>query len=168
MVFATNIYEFSQEEAEIFDSREMKVFSWTLPAFTRPSRRVEKGLEGMKERRQVAAQVFGTFQLVAGLFLAMPKMQLCDIFVHLYEWNHFIVNHVRVSSLSCHYLLAWCIGNLSREPSCVADKICAATYWGETWRLLSFTWCQPVYLLLTSLPAAFQTTCSQAVAANQP
>ena len=45
---------------------------------TRPSRR-EKGLEGMKERRQVAAQVFGTFQLVAGLFLAMPLMQLWDI-----------------------------------------------------------------------------------------
>ena len=40
-------------------------------AFTRPSRRGEKGLEGMKERRQVAAQVFGTFQLVAGLFLAI-------------------------------------------------------------------------------------------------
>ena len=57
-------------------------------ALTRPSRRVEKGLEGMKERRQVAAQVFGTFQLVAGLFLAMPLMQLCDIVddcVHLYE-----------------------------------------------------------------------------------
>ena len=56
-------------------------------AITRPSRR-EKGLEGMKERRQVAAQVFGTFQLVAGLFLAMPLMQLCDIVddcVHLYE-----------------------------------------------------------------------------------
>ena len=50
-----------------------------------PSRREEKELEGMKERRQVAAQVFGTFQLVAGLFLAMPKMQLCDIVVHLYE-----------------------------------------------------------------------------------
>ena len=56
-------------------------------AIARPSRR-EKGLEGMKERRQVAAQVFGTFQLVAGLFLAMPLMQLCDIvdvFVPLYE-----------------------------------------------------------------------------------
>ena len=47
-------------------------------AINRPSKR-EKGLEGMKERRQVAAQVFGTFQLVAGLFLAMPLMQLCDI-----------------------------------------------------------------------------------------
>jgi len=49
---------------------------------------VEKGLEGMKERRQVAAQVFGTFQLVAGLFLAMPLMQLCDVvddYCTLYE-----------------------------------------------------------------------------------
>ena len=57
-------------------------------ALTRPSRREEKGLEGMKERRQVAAQVFGTFQLVAGLFLAMPLMQLCDIvddYCTLYE-----------------------------------------------------------------------------------
>ena len=36
----------------------------------------------------LAAQVFGTFQLVAGLFLAMPLMQLFDIvdvFVPLYE-----------------------------------------------------------------------------------
>ena len=57
-------------------------------ALTRPFRREEKELEGMKERKQVAAQVFGTFQLVAGLFLAMPQMQLCDIvdvYVRLYE-----------------------------------------------------------------------------------
>ena len=38
---------------------------------TRPSRREEKDLEGTKERRQVAAQVCRTFQLVAGLFFAI-------------------------------------------------------------------------------------------------
>jgi len=48
----------------------------------------ETGLEGMKERRQVAAQVFGTFQLVAGLFLATAGRScaiLLTICVRLYE-----------------------------------------------------------------------------------
>ena len=80
----------------------------------------------------------------------MPLMQLCDVvddYCTLYEENHFIVNHVRVSSLSCLYLLAWCIGKIEpRAVLCGRQELCCNL------RLRRNVTTSKLYLVLSSLP----------------
>ena len=65
--FSSYIFLIRRKFSNLKKQRSCPEFS----ALTRPSRWEEKRLEGMKERRQVAAQVCRTFQLVAGLFFAI-------------------------------------------------------------------------------------------------